>query len=296
MRYTTEFGRRNTIVTVVMYTFKDDEDTQPPGTCISAPNPVNRPAESGWTSAAGTPVSDAKAPGFWGQATPPGGYAHRHDTAAGTSRHVKAEVPDADADAADERDRHVRDLDDFAKQYVAEVKQRLISTLTDLQATEFRRIVGGAVDDRHTSSADVLTPEAEVALRLFWQQELARAVFFAMSGLDDTLHHLAVHTGPVGRRDFLGASENSAERLQAIKNVILPLITKIPAWVTAQALCRDRSTWFHHRSRSRPRSHSRSRPRSRSRSRLRSYCFYHYRFGTQARRCRSPCGFRTPKN
>lgn len=268
-----------------MYTFKDVEDLQPPGTQDDIPNPVNRPAESGETSAE-SPVSDTKVPWFKRQ-TPPEGLDHK--IIAGANQHVKVEVPDAG-----ECDRHVKDLEDFATQYVVEVKQRLISTLTDSQAMQFRKIVGGAVDDRRPSvqGADVLMSDGEIALRRFWQQELPRAIFFAMSGLDGTLHHLAVHAGSADRREFLGASDNPAERLQAIKNVILPLITKIPAWVTAQALDHNRSSWFHHRSSSRQRSQS----RSRSRSRLRSYCFYHYRYGVRAHRCISPCGFRMPEN
>ena len=43
--------------------------------------------------------------------------------------------------------------------------------------------------------------------------------------------------------------------------------------------------------RSRSRGRSTSRSQSRSRSRNRSYCFYHNRFGSKARKCEEPCSF-----
>ncbi|KAJ8914236.1 hypothetical protein NQ315_003601, partial [Exocentrus adspersus] len=43
------------------------------------------------------------------------------------------------------------------------------------------------------------------------------------------------------------------------------------------------------RDRSRPRSRSRSRPRDNGSQHEK--CWYHYKFGTQARKCREPCSF-----
>lgn len=272
------FGRRN------MYSFMNDAG-------VSESDSVNRPAEFSCTSVGETSsgkctVSNSKAPSFWQQ--PP------QDTIAHHNNNVKVDVRSAGESAG-----RVHGLDDSSEQCVAEIKQKLGSTMTDWQAARFRDILsGGVVDDRHPSptavpDVDAVLPDEEIALTRFWQEELPQAIFFVVSGVDNTLRRLAGHAaGPTGRRHFIDASENAVERSQTIKNMILPIMTKVLSRVVAQSQRRSRFSWSNRQSRSSPRSHS----RSRSRSRLRSYCSYHYRYGNRSYRCQSPCGFRRSKN
>lgn len=179
------------------------------------------------------------------------------------------------------------------------VKSRIIAAYVVPPAARFRSIVQpGGLGDRRPSQllremrSGPTDGIGEKALKEFWLQKLPPAIRTVVISLDGDLDSVAERADRImdatTSHDIASVSTyGDTDRFRAIENSILALTTQIAALATAQA--------NQHRT-SRPTTQStsrRSRSRSKSRPRNDSWCFYHNTFGTEARKCRDPCTFRS---
>lgn len=193
--------------------------------------------------------------------------------------------------------RTVADLLGLEASY-ASIKSRLIAAYVVPPATRFRSIVQpGGLGDRRPSQllremrSGPTDGIGEKALKEFWLQKLPPAIRTVVISLDGDLDSVAERADRImdaTSHDIASVSTYAdTDRLRAIENSILTLTTQIAALATTQAN-------QHRTSRSNTQSMShRSRSRSKSRPRDDNWCFYHNTFGTNARKCRDPCTFRS---
>jgi len=128
-----------------------------------------------------------------------------------------------------------------------------------------------------------------VALKEFWLQKLPPAIRTVISGLDGSLESLAESADRVMNANAghdiaaVSTSNEPDSRFRSIENAILALTAQIATLTIMQS--------SQNRFRSGNRHHSSSRTRSRSRPRNDGRCFYHNRFGKDAKNCRGECTF-----
>lgn len=187
--------------------------------------------------------------------------------------------------------RTVADLLGADAQYSV-VRNRLISAYAVPQATRFRSIVQpGGMGDRRPSQMlrDMrgVLPEGigDAALKEFWLQKLPPAILTVISGLDGSLDSLAERADRVmdasTSREISAVSDHCC---RSMESAFAALTAQIAALVTSQST-------QNRQPRSGNRSRTRSRTRSQSRQRNKDLCYYHDRFGKDAKNCRDPCNF-----
>jgi len=173
------------------------------------------------------------------------------------------------------------------------LKQRLIAIFTVPQSARFRSFVqpGGLGDRRPTQllrDMRSILPDGigEDALKQFWLQKLPAITSAIIVGQDGSLEDLADRVMEAGTSFDLHAvnsTDASTDRFRAMENAIAALTTQVANLVTLQSAAKP----YHGRSR------SRSKSRSKNNNNL---CFYHDRFGADAKNCKSPCTFKPTEN
>lgn len=135
-------------------------------------------------------------------------------------------------------------------------------------------------------------------LKTLWLQRLPSAIQTILSISSESLDNLAKMADKISEvrtstDNIFAVSQTAAvsadntqrvspvDDVSALRNEIAALSKQV------ERLARDRSRGPGHRNGSRHRSFS----RGRSRERNTDYCFYHARFGKNARKCRSPCTY-----
>lgn len=182
------------------------------------------------------------------------------------------------------------------------LKSRLIAEFSASETEQVRRLISGLHlgDDK---PSHLLRKMRELGgtginddfLKTLWLQRLPSEIQAILSISSESLDNLAkmadkiseVRTSPpensvfAVRQTNVAATEgiSSSSEFSAIKGAIAALSKQV------EHLSRDRyRVPFHHDS-SKPRNFSRSRERKRD------FCYYHRRFGKNAKKCQSPCSY-----
>lgn len=126
----------------------------------------------------------------------------------------------------------------------------------------------------------------EDALKQFWLQKLPPTTRAIISGQDGTLENLATRADRVMEANntfdlhAVNINNASADRFRSMENAIAALTIQVTNLITLQQSAKS----YHGRSRSRSKSHSKS-----NNSNL---CFYHDRYGSNAKNCKPPCNYK----
>jgi len=198
--------------------------------------------------------------------------------------------------ALDEEDvRAIRDLIGPDVCYES-LKQRLIVIFAVPYSACFRSFVQpcGLEDRRPTQllrDMRSILPDGigEDTLKQFWLQNLPATTSAIIVGQDGSLEDLAARVDRVMEADTsfdlhtVNSTDASTDRFRAMENAIAALITQVSSLVILQSAAKP----FHDRSR------SRSKSRSKNNNIL---CFYHDRFGADAKNCKPPCSFKPAEN
>lgn len=138
---------------------------------------------------------------------------------------------------------------------------------------EMRELAGGKVSDD--------------LLKTLWIQRLPTTTKAILSVSDDKVDKLAIMADKIHDQSdsvsINGVSVKSDDRIALLENKFEELIFKIDALAIG--------------SQRRPRSSSRNSGQNRNRSpSSNSFCWYHYKFGSRATKCRLPCSFKSSEN
>lgn len=176
------------------------------------------------------------------------------------------------------------------------LKQRLIAIFAVPQSARFRSFVqpGGLGDRRPTQllrDMRSILPDGigEDALKQFWLQKLPATTSAIIAGQDGSLEDLAeradrvMEAGPSFDLHAVNSTDASTDRFRTMENAIAALTTQVANLVTLQAAAKP----YHGRSRSRSKSRNNNN---------KNLCFYHDRFGADAKNCRPPCSFKPAEN
>jgi len=277
-------------------------------------------------------VSHIRLPGFWRQAPQ---HWFTHADAMFANKRIRSDLTRVNhvLEALDEDGvKTISDLLGSSASY-DEIRRRIISTYAVPQATRFRNIVQpGGMGDRTPSRLlrdmrDVYPEDmGDSALEQFWRQKLPSAVRTVIAGMTESLDVLAeradrimeacagteistfkatanqapatsnptVETDPTATHEIAltTAQTPNETRFHALEKALLALTTQVASLAATQAAS------FQNAVRERTLRGQRIRPRSQSRSRAppAEWCFYHERFGTDARTCREPCSYESTQN
>lgn len=131
---------------------------------------------------------------------------------------------------------------------------------------------------------------ADDVLKTLWMQRLPRQTQAILAVSDDiALDTLADQADKIG--EVTVNSHISANSSQSV-NEITDLRLQISELIKQMKELRSRSSERSQRSSSRPRNRSKSKPRHSDKK----YCFFHNRYGNEAKNCKSPCAFSTTGN
>lgn len=244
-----------------------------------------------------TAISNVRLPGFW-RNSPQQWFTHAE--AIFHNQRVNSDLSRVNhllAALDEDGIRTVSDLLGLDVQYSA-IKSRLVSAYAVPQATRFRSIVQpGGMGDRRPSQLlqDMrsVLPDGigDVALKEFWLQKLPPTILAIVAGLDGPLELLTERADRVadvsdGHDIAAVTTSHKPDRLRSIESTILALTAQISALTTS-------STAQNRQSRDQSRQRSRSHHRSQSRPRNNTWCYYHNRYGNEARNCRDPCALKS---
>lgn len=125
-------------------------------------------------------------------------------------------------------------------------------------------------------------------LKNIWLQRLPTNIQTVLAVSDDTLDKLALLADKVSELTEPTNTVNAVSLVESNQYKVLQLqITELTKKLDALATAtRSRS-----QSRGRFRNFQRSPSRGRQNQNNNGFCYYHFRFGTQARNCRAPCSF-----
>lgn len=126
---------------------------------------------------------------------------------------------------------------------------------------------------------------SEELLKTLWIQRLPQTMRAILSVSEDTIDKLAIMADKIhdqsdasGVLNAVSTSDN--DRLQSLERQVSELLSKIDS-LSIKGEQRNNPNY------------RRSRSNSRARS---SVCWYHYKFGKKATKCRSPCSFKAAEN
>jgi hypothetical protein len=264
-------------------------------------------------------VSHVRLPGFW-RHSPRAWFTHaeavfQNNRVRSDLSRVNHVLGSLDEDGI----RNVSDLLGVNSSYET-LRSRLINTYDVAPATRLRHIVeSGGMGDRTPSQ--LLRDMREVypndmsdkVLEQFWYHKLPPAVLNIVVGLTgslDTLaeradriwesfavNEIAATTTPLETASLQNTAPvvtTSEARFQALESAVLALTTQVAALATSRA-AEQRPARFERE----PRHAEDHPPRARSLPRAASttgWCYYHARYGSNARTCRAPCTHGKPKN
>lgn len=125
-------------------------------------------------------------------------------------------------------------------------------------------------------------------LKTLWIQRLPNTTKAILSASDDSIDKIAMMADKIqdqydAAEAINSVSKNGDDRVTILENQYQEIVSKIDAL----------SSGDYRRPRSSSRNSSRNRGRSQSSP---SLCWYHYKFGSRATKCRSPCSFNLSKN
>lgn len=282
--------------------------------------PTTTPASNSATvttvnSAAGeiSVANHVRLPSFWKQ-SPTQWFVHAD--AMFTNKRIRSDLTRVNhvLEALDEDGvRTVMDLLGVDTSYDA-VRQRLISTYTIPQATRLQRIIQpGGMGDRTPSR--LLRDMREVypdytmnsTLEALWLNKLPPAVRTVIAGLTGTTDFLAERADRVWEAcadpELLAVAracdqdaprevapvlvQQTDARLAALEQAIHALTAQVASLATSQAAASTRAPTDHVPRQQRDRSRSQSQPRPGNPKS--GWCYYHDRYGAEARKCRDPC-------
>lgn len=183
------------------------------------------------------------------------------------------------------------------------IKQKLISTYTDSQEKQLRKLLNEMeLGDKKPSQLQLEmkklagTQINSEVLKTLWLQHLPLNVQLVLSASEDVeldkMTKIAdklveLHTTGTTGSNAIAAVDNSTQSSIASDNTVsLELMQKQISMLTkmVESLASDKWKNRHRRQRSRSRSVNRSQPKGQ--------CFYHSRFGDKARKCVLPCNFK----
>ncbi|XP_050063185.1 uncharacterized protein LOC126552516 [Aphis gossypii] len=201
------------------------------------------------------------------------------------------------------------------------VRQRLVTAYSLPPATQLQRIIQpGGMGDRTPSrllrDMREVYPDgmSETSLVAFWMSKLPppiRTVVAVLSGSGDYLAERADRVWEAYQTAELSAVDTDADRREAstipprpgpaiapedtrytsMENAIHALTAQVAALATSHATALAYANNDRAPQQQRDRSRSRSQPQPRSTPTARGWCYYHDRYGADARKCRDPCTF-----
>lgn len=186
------------------------------------------------------------------------------------------------------------------------IKQRLINAYEESESSQFQKLLGGLeLGDQKPSyllrrMRDLAgNMMADDALRVMWLRQLPTQVRAVLSvNKDSSLEGLASSADKMLEHTQQGAiyavSANTPSTTSNDFETLSRQIEKLTLEI-AELRGKPQSPYYHGGARNYNRSRSNSQNRRRSNSNSRKpgdpdwLCFYHYRFGDEARRCEPPC-------
>lgn len=188
------------------------------------------------------------------------------------------------------------------------LKEALIQRLCSSQEEKTRQLLERAeIGDRKPSQflrymQNLADPSIkEPVLKTLWLSRLPRNIQVALAiAKDKPLKELAAHADDIAeasRPTQPQVFESSSEGLETILNLkmsqlALNLQQELSTLRQEISAINDRSSRAHSREDRNFRSRSRSRSQGRPQERASGICWYHWRFGSEAKKCEKPCSFK----